>query len=79
MAGLAFLGIMAIGVWKLYGPELHARRPKSRMVVSTYRRDVQDGEGRDIKCAPDLELGYMIGISWRLKWFFGIITWEAKR
>jgi hypothetical protein len=73
VAILGFCVVVALVAWQEYGPEIHCRKPRSRMVLSTYRGDITDGEGKPIKCAPDISVTKLIGTSWKLKFFFGLM------
>ncbi len=55
-------------------PKFHCRAPETRMILSTYRTDCYTGEGGHIKSGSDLRISRIIGLSWKVKWVFGLIV-----
>ncbi|WP_439398774.1 hypothetical protein ACRQ5Q_15325 [Bradyrhizobium sp. PMVTL-01] len=55
-------------------PKFHCRAPATRMILSTYRTDCYTGEGHHIKSGSDLRISRIIGLSWKVKWVFGLIV-----
>jgi hypothetical protein len=65
--------LVIAALWWHFGPAFHCRALETEMIWSTYRGDVRTGEGERIKCAPDLRIGHLVGVSWRTRWLFGLV------
>lgn len=65
--------LVIVALWQDYGPSFHYRKPETHFVMSVYRGDVRDGEGRRIKRAPDLRIRRIVGLSWRCKFILGLV------
>jgi hypothetical protein len=72
--GFALLAIVA--AWQTFGPQFHCRRPGAINVWSTFRSDVRDHHGERVKGGEDMRIVRLIGCSWRLRWYVGLITFS---
>lgn len=68
--------VLVVVLFAEYGPKVHCRAPDTEMIVSTFRGDVRTGEGQRVKCAADLKISHIIGLSWRTKLIFGLLRLE---
>lgn len=81
LSGIFLLGLVAVFVmfWLAFKPKLHLRAPKTDLVFSTYDADVRTGEGNRFKIAADLRVARIVGLSWRDRWVFGLLTFAKDR
>lgn len=76
LAALILLYAVIAVFWDRYGLSFMCRKPKTEIIWSTYRGDVRTGEGKRVKCNKDLRITSLVGVSWRSRWLFGIMTFK---
>lgn len=72
----ALLGIFAIALVVTLSPATHYSKPKTDMVLATYRRDYHTAEGKRIKIGGDLRISRILGFSWKTRWIAGVLLFE---
>jgi hypothetical protein len=66
----------AIWVWMKWGPKLRYGTPETIVLLGAYRPNVRTAQSELIKVAPDLNVRWGLGFTWKL-WAVGIVHFES--